>query len=467
MNRQHWKSILRLAVFFVLLPLLAAGQDSDEFEEPVLIGKTPVSIPVAIAPPTVAGSFANAEQIATTAVRILAYDLSLSRNMHGPNFRVRDKGPRIRGQAQQDVSAGKTDYAAWREIGAYYVLWPTIQGSGDQVRLTIKVDDILAMRSLQTLTAGPVATLSFRSAVHGLSDTLVENLAQRQGIAQTRLAYVLKKGNTKEINLVDYDFHPSSRFSVTNYGSITMSPAWSPDARNLAYVSFRRGWADIYLHRLYAPAGARLSELARFKGNNITPTWNPSNLDELAVSLSWTGSPEIYLMKPDIKPRVTKRITNTPGIDTSPSFSPDAKMMTWTSDRSGNRPQIYIKDLAGGDERRLSNVSGMSCDLSAWSPVNIGSTPLIAFYAYRGREGHIFTVRPDGSDLKQITKGPGNYSHPAWSPDGMYLAYSSDRSGKSRIYVCSYDGTPPPGLKQHLEFNDPEGDALSPAWSPK
>ena len=100
----------------------------------------------------------------------------------------------------------------------------------------------------------------------------------------------------KEIYIADYDGHSSTVMPITNFGSITLSPTWSPDARNLAYVSFRKGWADIYLHGIYAPGAVRFQEFAKYKGNNITPAWNPADANELAVSLSWSGSPEIYLM---------------------------------------------------------------------------------------------------------------------------------------------------------------------------
>ena len=107
----------------------------------------------------------------------------------------------------------------------------------------------------------------------------------------------------------------------------------------------------------------------------------------------------------------------------------------------------------------------MSCDLAAWSPVEIGGSHRIAFYAYRGAQGHIYTAKPDGTDLRQITTGSSNNSSPSWSPDGMLLAYSSNRSGADGIYICSYDGSPPPGYQRHLRLAPIDGSLLSPVWS--
>ncbi len=464
-NFERRSSIVRPLVFTVLTVFTAAllappvtAQITDE-----LIGTVDAAV-IAVPPPAVAGNFEHAKAIASTAHKVLEQDLRLSRNTYQPNLHVLNHNAAYTAQAQRDAQSGRTGYTEWKALGAAYVIRLDVSGAGRQVSFLVTLEETAKRQPLKRFSLGPMPTSQFRAGVHGLSNKLIEFLTNEKGIAQSRLAFVRSSGkNTKEVYIVDYDGHSSSLRTLTNYRSITLRPMWSPDGRTLAYMSFRKDWADIYLHDIYGARGSTVSDLARFKGNNITPAWNPADPNELAVSLSYTGSPEIYLMSP--KGKVTKRVSDTPGIDCSPAFSADGESLAWTSDRVGRRPQIHIADRDGGNVRRLSRVSGKACDLAVWSPVKIRGSYLIAFYAYQGREGHIFTVKPDGSDLRQITSGRGNHTSPTWSPDGMYLAYSSDRGGTPEIRICSYDGTPPPGMREHWRLSGAKG-ALSPAWSP-
>ena len=459
--RHPWIHIVRLAAVVACLSTVAVAQPTID---DVLVG-VPDPIRIALPPTEIRGDFPHAKEIAGTVEEVLTFDLGMSRNLHKPNFAVLKNTAAIRSLAQREAAGAPVDYDTWKSIGAEYVLRLAISGSRDQVAFEMWIEDIAGRRRLRGRKVPPTPVERFRAPVHGLSDWIVKQLARFDGIAQTRLAFIRKIGNIKEIYQVDYDGHSSSVMPITNFGTITLSPAWSPDGRALAYVSFRKGWADVYLHRIYDPVGIRFQEFAKYKGSNITPAWNPADPNELAVSLSWTGSPEIYLMSASPK-KVTARLTDVPGIDCSPVFSPDGSTLAWTSDRLNRRPQIFVMGRDGKRQRRISRVPGMSGDLAAWSPVKIGDSYRIAFYAYKGSQGHIHTMKPDGTDLRQITSGAGNHTSPSWSPDGMYLAYSSNRHGLESIYVCSHDGSPPPGYRQHLRLSPVDGALLSPVWSP-
>lgn len=441
-----------------------AGTSSAQIDGGTIEG-TPDPLQIALPAPTLRADFPNAKEISTWTLRMLSDDLRMSRSVWGPNFRVEAKGVSIQAQAKRDSQTGATDFEAWRQLKQEYVLRLIISGTGDDVTFEMWIDDIKSARRLQGIRVGPVAQRGFRAAVHSLSDWVVNELLKTKGIAQSKIAFVSKSGSTKEIYVIDYDGHSSTLVPITNFNSISLSPTWAPNARDLAYVSFRKGWADIYVHNIYNPSGTRYEELATFKGNNITPSWNPINPNQLAVSLSFTGNPDIYLIGRD--KRVSPALTTSPGIDVSPTVSPDGTQIAFTSDRVGRQPQIYIMDINGQNQRQISQIPGTSCDLPVWSPVKIKGSYRIAFYGYKNRQGQIYTMKPDGSELQQITNGPGNHASPSWSPDGMYLAYSADEAGLSQIYICCFDGTPPPGQRSHLRIDPiPGAEALSPAWSP-
>ncbi|MFQ6118135.1 MAG: TolB family protein, partial [Candidatus Bipolaricaulia bacterium] len=72
----------------------------------------------------------------------------------------------------------------------------------------------------------------------------------------------------------------------------------------------------------------------------------------------------------------------------------------------------------------------------------------------------IYTMNPDGSDLRRLTSGTGNNEAPSWSPDGRHIAFSSDRSGIPQIYIMRADGS---GQRPVTRL---AGGGYAPSWSP-
>ena len=114
-----------------------------------------------------------------------------------------------------------------------------------------------------------------------------------------------------------------------------MSPAWSPDGTQLAYVSFEGIQPGIFLQTL--ATGQRVL-LSKQTGINGAPAFSPDG-KSLALTLSSSpGNPDIYVM--DLASKKLKRITTSEAADTEASWSPDGKSLYFTSDRGGS-PQIY------------------------------------------------------------------------------------------------------------------------------
>ncbi|MGA4862652.1 amidohydrolase family protein [Streptomyces lavendulocolor] len=109
-------------------------------------------------------------------------------------------------------------------------------------------------------------------------------------------------------------------------------------------------------------------------------------------------------------------------------------------------------------------------------PVHSPDGSLVAFCAYRGGGFHIWTMRPDGSDLRRRTDGPWDDRGPAWSPDGSRLAFASERGGDPvtgapyRIHVLDLRTgalTAVSGLPgQAGPSQDGPWEDFDPAWSP-
>jgi TolB protein len=222
-------------------------------------------------------------------------------------------------------------------------------------------------------------------------------------------------------------------------------------------------WPDAYIHYLYKSSGTRVFPLAQLPGDNLTPTWNPTDPNWLAISLSYKGNPDIYLIRRDGK--LMRQLTTSKSIEEAPCFSPNGQEIAFTSDRSGY-PQIYVMSSDGSNARQLVSMPGYACDTAQWSPVPVGGvygSYKISFRAYplAGVRGDIYVVNADGTDLVNLTQQQYDNSNPSWSPDGQYIAFSSTRAGgKAEIWVMEADGSNP----RRLTYIP--GQNLSPAWSP-
>ncbi len=164
------------------------------------------------------------------------------------------------------------------------------------------------------------------------------------------------------------------------------------------------------------------------------------------------GTLDIYRILPD--GTGLTQLTNDPGDEGDPSWSPDRNYIAFTAGRSGEA-DLYIMDSAGGPWRQLT--SGSARDLHpVWSPD--GSR--IAFVSDRDGDWEIYIINVDGTGLRQVTFNDAWDSFPAWSPDSTRLVYTSRRTGNYDLYLADLTT----GADQQLT-NSPYSDA-HPSWAP-
>jgi TolB protein len=346
----------------------------------------------------------------------------------------------------RDNSNGKNvviNFGALNSVGAEVYAGGAVTIKSGLVTLDMEVYDTAGAKLLLRKTyAGKEGAL--RSIGHAFCADLVELLTGKKSVFGSKMVFVSNKSGFKEIYQCDFDGYGLEQ--VTNSKSISMNPALSPDGRHLAYIDFTTGRPTLNIRSL---ADRKVVSVGK-SSVSIDPEWRNSN--EVAATLSLSGDPEIYLVNTD--GNVSRRLTNSKGIDISPSFSPNGSKMAFVSSRNG-LPQIFIQDIQSGQTKRLT-FSGRYNTQPSWSPA--GDKIVYTTWENNG-EINIFTINADGSGLTQLTRNCGENKSPSWSPDGSMIVFTSNRKGNEKIYVMSANGD-----NQRLLLQS-DGVQTQPSWS--
>jgi len=297
-----------------------------------------------------------------------------------------------------------------------------------------------------TSTAG-----NLRLTAHQIADIVYEQLTGEKGAFATRIAYVTvrQQGAGQKLytmQIADADgYNPQT---LLESPQPVMSPAWSPDGRKLAYVSFEGRNSAIYVQDVYT--GERKS-VASGAGINSAPAWSPDGA-RLALTRSRDGNPEIYVLH--LSTGLFQRLTDDPSIDTEPVFSPDGSRIAFTSDRGGG-PQIYEVEVANPAPKRITFSQGDYNARPRYSPD--GSRMAMVNGGSGGYRIAVLNLR-DGS-FEVLTNSTLDES-PSFAPNGSMIIYATVGAGGTELAATSIDGR----VQQRLALQ--EGEVREPAWGP-
>lgn len=426
---------------------------------------------VLIVKPMAASPFSYQDELLKQLNDLLLFDLQFS-----GAFNVFEETTQAAFINQQEQAQGVIDYNAWKQLRVndrlidYVVKTELVPRGPGYLQLNVYVYNVLEGQRPIGQAYGsnpPIETKDIRAAGHQATADIITTLTAGRitPITTSKIMFVnyIASQKIKEIYMMDYDGWEDSIKQITKFKSNTLFPDWSPNGNEIAYVSFKDGWSDCFVHNLIT---GKVTAAATYKNTNNTPRWYPDGI-HLAASLSAEGNPEIYKIHKE-KASKPVRLTNNRGIDVSPDVSPDGTRIAFISDRIGS-PQVYIMNADGSGQHRISHIQ-RKCESPMWSPVEVDGTYKIAFTGYYDSlQGDIYTVNPDGTGAVALTDGRGDNKNATWSPNGMYVVYSSNRlGGKHDLYISSSNpNVLLPNGKPYHRITFKSGDNLSPVWSPK
>jgi TolB protein len=348
-------------------------------------------------------------------------------------------------------AAGEVDVADWRMLKVDYVLVGRLApAAGGRYDLRYELVSVASGERLLG-TSVPVDARALKRASHRVSDAVYEKILGVRGAFATRIAYVSVDGPVTKRNfrLIVSDADGANEHVVFASPDPIMSPAWSPDGRSLAYVSFHSGLAAIYVQTL--STGSQVQVSAR-SGINGAPSFSPDGR-RLALALSRRdGNVDVYVLT--LATQELQRLTEDSAIDTEPAWAPDGRSIYFTSDRAG-APQVYSVGLEPGARARRVTFEG---GYNARPRVSPDGRTLAVVTLDRGayRIGAVDTQR----GALQVLSGGQLDESPSIAPNGADILYTSRVGGRDTLAIVSSDGR----VQQKIAASS--GELREPAWSP-
>jgi TolB protein len=430
-------SLRPVIIFFIVLSLAGSAAAQTRM---TITGASAQTWPIAVSGLKNLGGGDN-QSISSQFDRTLSRDLMLS-----GYYTLVDPHTFIEDPQKSGYELGQFNFNDWKSIRAEFLVKGSVQVSGGKVQITARLFDVYQQRSMMGKNfsgdPGEVPRMARRFA-----DAVLEAVTGTKGPFDSKLAFVsTRRGRFKEIFTQSID--GQELFQVTNNPTINLFQMWDHNADQLLYLSYKTMAPALYIANLVERRETRIdTHHGRIIGGAISPDGH-----RIVAAIENAGVTNLYLM--DSEGNEIRELSDTGGINVSPSFSPDGQTLAFTSDRSGT-PQIYTMSIEGGAPKRVT-YSGEYNTTPAISPKGDS----IAYQSRSGGRFDIFQIPIGGGTPIMLTDGSGSNESASWSPDGRYIAFASTRGGRSRIYILQVESH-----KIISALTEGNGNDTNPSWS--
>ncbi len=400
-------------------------------------------IPIAVVPFQTNGVVLGAEDVA----RVVANNLE-----QVGEFRALERANLLSMPSEQS----EVFYRDWQVMAQDYLLVGKVSGSPGSQLVQVQYEFFDVNRELRLVGEELTGNISqMRDIAHEISNVIYEQVTGSRGAFTTQILYVVAErevGEETSFRLEKADYDGQRPQVLLRSREPIMSPNWSPDAREVAYVSFETDLPRIYIQDI--TSGQR-RQITNYPGINSSPVFSPDG-NMLAMVLSKDGSPDIYVQ--DLRSNELMRVTDHPAIDTEPSWTPDGRAIVFMSDRTG-QPQIYQIELGASsfDVERLT-YDCFQCAKARFLPDGKNLVH-VRRETRRSPTYQIAIINIDTLRVITLTDTSLDES-PSLAPNGSMIMYATKFDGRGVLDAVSIDGL--------VKFRLPsaQGDVREPAWSP-
>lgn len=351
----------------------------------------------------------------------------------------------------RDVNAAPR-FTDWRSIKADALVVGRVVKTGDgKVGAEFRLWDVVSGKQLAGQRFS-TAQANWRRIGHLIADQVYERLTGEKGYFDTRVVYIDETGpkdkRTKRLAIMDQD---GANVRLLSQGQeLVLTPRFSPTNQEITYMSYTRDQPKVFIMNL--ETGKR-ELVGDFPGMTFAPRFSPDG-QRVVMSLG-TPDGESSIYELDLRSRQSRRLTQSGGIDTGPSYAPDGRQIVFESDREGSQ-QLYVMNADGSGVRRITNADGRY-STPVWSPRG----DYIAFTKQTSGRFLIGVMKPDGSGERVLTEGYHNEG-PTWAPNGrvlMFFRESQGAGGGPKIHSVDITGYNERQVATPAFGSDP-------AWSP-
>ena len=339
----------------------------------------------------------------------------------------------------------RPDMAAFKQLGADSLVTGSVTPLADgRFDVRLRLWDVVRGQDLGAQSYAVTAS-DLRLSAHRIADFVYEKLTGEKGVFSTRIAYVTKSAQRFTLWVADADGENAQ--SALASPEPIISPAWSPNGAQLAYVSFESRKPVIYAHDV---ASGKRRLIANFRGSNSAPAWSPDGR-QIVATLSRDGGSQLYAI--DANGGEPRRLTQSQSIDTEPTFAADGKAIYFVSDRGG-APQIYRMAALGGPAERVTFTGNYN--------ISPAVSPDGKYLAYVSRVSGAFKLQAmdlASGAVTALTDTSADES-PSFAPNSRLIVYATQLQGREALMTTTVDGK----IKTRLQGAG--GNIREPDWGP-